>query len=108
MSGPVIIKTTGGFVENGSIINNFGVDTTLSLICTSVYQNENIEWIRLNTSGNVEQELLNSPHSSTITFTNPTDDFTSIFRCKSNNTLLFKDVSIINRECIRASRYNYM
>ena len=102
MLGPVIIRNSGEDVENGSIINDFGVNATdleLSLTCTSVYQNEIVEWIRVDITGNVEQELSNNSHSSTITFTNPTDDFNSTYRCKSNNTLLYKDVYIINRKC---------
>ena len=100
-SGPVIIRSSGGDVENRSIINNFlanGTDAELSLTCTSVYQNEIVEWIMLNISGNVELEVSNNSYSSTITFTRPAEDFTSIFRCKSNSTLLFKDVAIFKRK----------
>ena len=100
-SGPVIIRSSGGDIENGSIINDFvvnGTDTKLSLTCTSVYQNEIVEWIMLNIFGNVEQELSSNSYSSTITFTHPTDDFNSTFRCKSNNTLLYKDVFITKRK----------
>ena len=100
-SGPVIIKSSGGEVENRSIINNFmanGTDAELSLTCTSIYQNEIVEWIMLNISGNAELDVSNNSYSSTITFALPTDDFTSIFRCKSNNTLLFKDVVIFKRK----------
>jgi len=80
-----------------------GTDSKITLTCTSVYQNENVEWImHLNISGNVKQEHLNDSHSSTITFINPSDDFASIFRCKSNDTLLYKDVYIIKRKCVHA------
>ena len=47
-------------------------------------------------AGNVEQEQSNNSHSSTISFAQPSDDFNSTFRCKSNNTLLYKDVFITN------------
>ena len=100
-SGPVIIRSSGGEVENRSIINNFvanETDAELSLTCTSLYQNEIVEWMMLNISGNAELEVSNNSYSSTITFALPTDDFTSIFRCKSNNTLLFKDVAIFKRK----------
>ena len=100
-SGPVVIRNSGGDVENRSIINNFVVNETdaeLSLTCTSVYQNEIVEWVMLNISGNVELEVSNNSYSSTITFAHPTDSFTSISRCKSNNTLLYKDVAIFKRK----------
>ena len=100
-SGPVIIRSVGEDVVNQSIINDFstnGTDAELSLTCTSVYQNEMVEWVMLNMSGNVELEVSDNPYSSTITFTNPSDGFTSIFRCKSNNTLLYKDVAVFNRK----------
>ena len=99
--GPVIVRSSGGDVENGSIINDFvvnGTDAELSLTCTSVYQNEIVEWIKLNMAGNVEQEQSNDSHLSTISFVQPSDDFNSTFRCKSNNTLLYKDVVITNRK----------
>jgi len=79
-----------------------GTDSKLTLTCTSVHQNEIVEWIMLNISGNVEQEHSNYSYSSTITFINPSDDFASIFRCKSNDTLLYKDVDIIKRKCMLA------
>ena len=102
--GPVIIRSNGGDIENRSIINDFvinGTEIELFLTCTSVYQNEIVEWITLNIFGNVEQEQSNDSHSSTITFTQPTDDFNSTFRCKSRNTLLFKDVIITKRKCMQ-------
>ena len=77
-----------------------GTDTKLSLACTSVYQNEIVEWIRLNITGNVEQEQSSDIYSSIINFVNPTDDLYSTFRCKSSNTLLYKDVHITKRKCI--------
>ena len=101
LTGPVIIRSSGGDVEDGSVINAFVVnetDTELSLTCTSVFQNEIVEWIRLNMAGNVEQEQSNDSHLSTISFALPSDDFNSTFRCKSNNTLLYKDVFITNRK----------
>ena len=99
--GPVVIRSSGGDVENGSIINNFVInetDSKLSLTCTSVYQNEIVEWIRLNISGTVEQEQSNNSYLSTITFANPSDDFNSIFRCISRNTLLYKDITVTKRK----------
>ena len=103
-SGPVIIRSSGGDIENRSIINDFvvnGTDNELFLTCTSVYEDEIVEWIKLNIFGNVDQEQSNDSHSSTITFTQPTDDFNSTFRCKSSNTLLFKDVIITKRKCMQ-------
>ena len=91
---------------NKSIINDFVVnetDTALSLTCTSIYQNEIVEWIMLNMAGNVEQEKSNDSHSSTISFAQPSDDFNSTFRCISQNTLLYKDVFITKRKCIFAA-----
>ena len=88
---------------NRSIINDFvfiGTDTKLSLTCTSIYQNEIVEWIRLNMVGSVTQEQSSDFYSLTINFINPTEDFYSTFRCKSNNTLLYKDVHITKRKCI--------
>ena len=99
--GPVVIRSSGGDVENGSIINNFVVnetDSKLSLTCTSIYQNEIVEWIRLDISGTVEQEQSNNSYLSTITFANPSNDFTSIFRCISRNTLMYKDVTVTKRK----------
>ena len=97
-TGPVIIRSSAD-VENGSIINDFafnGNDTKLSLTCTSVYQNEIVEWIKMD--GNVEEERSSTLYLSTISFINPTDDFNTTFRCKSHNTLLYKDVFITNRK----------
>ena len=97
--GPVVIRSSGGDVENGSIINDFVVnetDSKLSLTCTSIYQNEIVEWIRI--SGTVEQEQSNNSYLSTITFANPSNDFISIFRCISRNTLLYKDVTVTKRK----------
>ena len=102
-TGPVIIRSSGGDVVNRSIINDFvvnGTDTELSLTCTSVYQNEIIEWIRLNITGNVEQVPSSNPYSSTIMLAHPSEDYYSTFRCKSQNTLLYKDVVITKRKCI--------
>ena len=99
--GPVIIRSSGGDVENGSIINDFmanETDSKLSLTCTSIYQNEIVQWIGLNISGTVEQEQSNNSYSSTITFANPSKDFTAIFRCISRNTLLFKNVTVTKRK----------
>ena len=98
--GPVIIRSNGGDIEDRSIINFVinGTDNELSLTCTSIYQNEIVEWIMLNMAGNVEQEQSNDSHSSTISFAQPSDDFNSTFRCKSNNTLLYKDVFITSRK----------
>ena len=99
-TGPVIIRSSGD-VENGSIINDFafnGNNTKLSLTCTSVYQNEIVEWIKI--GGNVEQEQSSILYLSTISFINATDDFNTTFRCKSRNTLLYKDVFITNRKCM--------
>ena len=96
--GPVVIQSSGGDVENQSIINEFvfnGTDSKLSLTCTSIYQNEIIELIRLNTFGSAEEEQSYSSYSYNITFINPTDDFMSILRCKSKNTRLYKDVTVI-------------
>lgn len=76
---------------------NNGTDFTLFLTCTSVYQNEIVEWIILNISGNVERQYSNTSYSSTITFVNPSNDFTSVYRCRSNDTGLYKDVSVIER-----------
>ena len=73
-----------------------GTDSKLSLICTSIYQNEIVEWITLNTSGSVEEkQSYNSDSYNNITFLNPTDNFMSMLRCKSKNTLLYKDVTVI-------------
>ena len=91
---------------NKSIINDFVVnetDTALSLTCTSIYQNEIVEWIMLNMAGNVEQEKSSDSYSSTISFAQPSDDFNSTFRCISQNTLLYKDVFITKRKCIFAA-----
>jgi len=102
---PVIIRSSGGDIENGSIINDFvanGTDSKLTMTCTSVYQNEIVEWIMLNISGNVKQEHSDDSHSSNITFINPSDNFASIFRCKSNDTLLYKDVYVLKRKCMHA------
>ena len=88
---------------NRSIINDFvvnGTDNELSLTCTSVYQNEIVEWIRLNITGNVDQEQSSNPYSSTIMLAHPSEDYYSTFRCKSQNTLLYKDVVITKRKCI--------
>ena len=104
--GPVIVRGSGGDIENRSIINNFvvnGTNTELSLICTSVYQNEIVEWIRLNTIGSVEQEQSNSTQVSTITFAQPSENFNSTLRCISHTTLLYKDVVITNRKSIYAT-----
>ena len=90
---------------NGSVINDFefnGNDTTLSLGCTSVYENEIVQWIEISMSGSVEQELSSNSQSSIITFVNPTDNFSSTFRCISNNTLLYKDVYITKSKCMHA------
>ena len=98
--GPVIIRSSEGNVEDRSIINFVanGTDTDLSLTCTSVYQNEIVEWIRLNMVGSVEQDQSSDSYSSTLSFSQPSDDFNSTFRCRSNNTLLYKDVFITNRK----------
>ena len=77
-----------------------GTDNELSLTCTSIYKNEIVEWIMLNITGNIEQELLSNPYSPTITFSHPSEDLYSTLRCKSQNTLLYKDVFITNRKCI--------
>ena len=109
-TGPVIIRSSGD-VENRSIINDFvdnGTDTELSLTCTSVYQNEIVEWIRLNNTGSVEQEQSNNSQSSSITFAHPSEDFYSTFRCISRNTLLYKDVFITKRKCMYATYITYM
>ena len=109
-TGPVIIRSSGD-VENRSIINDFvdnGTDTELSLTCTSVYQNEIVEWIRLNNTGSVEQEQSNNSQSSSITFAHPSEDFYSTFRCISQNTLLYKDVFITKRKCMYAMYITYM
>ena len=109
ISGPVIIRSSGGDVENRSIINDFRMNSTdfkLSLTCTSIYQNEIVEWIRVDITGNVEQELSNNSHSSTIMFTNPSEHFISTFRCNSSNTGLYKDVSIMKRKYIHAIYIN--
>ena len=101
-TGPVIIRSSGDVV-NGSIINDFafnGNDTKLSLTCTSVYQNEIVEWIKIDMGGNVEQKQSSTLYLSIISFVNPTDDFNTTLRCKSHNTLLYKDVFITNRKCI--------
>ena len=103
---PVIIRSSGGDVVNRSIINDFvvnGTDTELSLTCTSVYQNEIVEWIRLNITGDVEQEQSSNSQSSSITFAHPSEDFYSTFRCISRNTLLYKDVFITKRKCMHAT-----
>ena len=103
-TGPVIIRSSGGDIENRSIINDFvinGTETELSLTCTSIYKNEIVEWIMLNIIGNVEQEPSSNSYSSTIIFSHPSEDLYSTFRCKSQNTLLYKDVFITNRKCIR-------
>jgi len=105
VSRPVVIRSSGGDAENRSIINDFianGTDSILTLTCTSVHQNEIVEWIMLNISGNVEQKYSDNSYSSTITFINPSDDFASLLRCKSNDTLLYKDVDIIKRKCLLA------
>ena len=105
-TGPVIIRGSGGDVVDGSVINNFvanGADTELSLTCTSVYQNEIVEWIRFNITGDVEQEQLSDSQSSIITLANPSDGFNSAFRCKSNNTLLYKDVFVTIRKFMCAT-----
>ena len=104
---PVIIRSSGGDVVNRSIINDFvvnGTDTELSLTCTSVYQNEIVEWIRLNITGNVDQEQSSNPYSSTIMLAHPSEDYYSAFRCISQNTLLYKDVSITKRKCVHTSK----
>ena len=104
---PVIVRSSGGDVEDGSIINYFvdnGTHIKLSLTCTSVYQNEILEWIELSSSGIVKQEYSNNSHSSNISFVNPSDDFTSIFRCKSKSTSFYKDVSIIKRKYMSCNR----
>ena len=80
-----------------------GTDTKLSLTCTSVYQNEIVEWMRLNMAGNVEQEQSSDSQSSIITFVNPSDGFNSTFRCKSNNTLLYRDVFVTIRKYMYAT-----
>ena len=80
-----------------------GTDSELSLTCTSVYQNEIVEWIRLNIIGSVEQEQSNNSQSSTITFEQPSENFNSTFRCISQNTLLYKDVVITKRKCMYAT-----
>ena len=100
-TGPVIIRSSGGDVENGSIINNFvtnGTDTKLSLTCTSVYQNEIVEWNKIDMGCDVEQEQSNTSYSSTISFVKQTNDCNITFRCRSKNTLLYKDVIITNRK----------
>ena len=75
-----------------------GADIELSLTCTSMYQNEIVEWVALNISGKVELKVSNVSYSSTITFARPADNFISVFRCKSTNNLLFKDVAVIKRK----------
>ena len=102
-AGPVIIRSSGGDIENRSIINDFvinGTETELSLTCTSIYKNEIVEWIMLNITANVEQEPSSNPYSPTITFSHPSEDLYSTFRCKSQNTLLYKDVFITKRKCM--------
>ena len=102
-TGPVIIRSSGGDIENRSIINDFvinGTDNELSLTCTSIYKNEIVGWIMLNITGNIVQELLSNPYSPTITFSHPSEDLYSTFRCKSQNTLLYKDVFITKRKCM--------
>ena len=97
---PVIIRSSGGDVKDGSIINYFvdnGTHIKLSLTCTSVYQNEILEWIELSSSGTVKQEYSNNSHSSNITFVNPSNNLT-FFRCKSKSTSFFKNVSITKRK----------
>ena len=48
-------------------------------------------------------ELSNDSNSRTITFINPTDNFTSLIRCQSNarNTSLYKNVTVIKSKCMQ-------
>ena len=80
-----------------------GTDTKLSLTCTSVYQNEIVEWNKIDMGCDVEQEQSNNSQSSTITFKQPSENFNSTFRCISQNTLLYKDVVITKRKYMYAT-----
>ena len=111
LTGPVIIRSSGVDVVNRSIINDFvvnGTDAELSLTCTSVYQNEIVEWIRLNNTGIVDQVLSTNPYSSTIMLAHPSEDYYSTFRCKSQNTLLYKDVVITKRKCVHTNKCTFV
>ena len=77
-----------------------GTDNELSLTCTSIYRNEIVEWIMLNITGNFQLQLSSNPYSYKITFSHPSEDLYSTFRCKSQNTLLYKDVFITKRKCM--------
>ena len=53
-----------------------------------------VEWIMINQTGTVQRQITNTSNvSSTLTFTNPSDDFTSYMRCISNY-ILYKDVFV--------------
>ena len=82
---PVIISD-GGKVENQSIVNDFNNDDILELMCRSDNMFDVVEWIMINQTGTVQKHITNTSNvSSTLTFSNPSDDFTSQMRCTSNN-----------------------
>jgi len=94
-TGPVILSD-GGNVENQAIINDFINNNTLTLTCTSDNMLDVVEWIIVNQTGMVHSFFSDiSNVSSTITFTNASDNFTSYMRCSSNNGYLSKEAYIV-------------
>jgi len=91
---PVIISD-GGNVTNQSVVNDFTSGGTLTLTCTSDHQFDIVEWVMINQNGTVQkQSTATSNVSSTLTFSNPSDDFISQMRCISNN-ILYRDVLVV-------------
>ena len=68
----------------------------LTLICTSDHMFDVVKWTMINQTGTAQRQFANTSNvSSTLTFTNPSDDFRSYMRCISNNGTVYKDVFII-------------
>ena len=94
--GPVIISD-GGSVENQSIVNDFSNNNSLTITCTSDDTcMSDVLWVIINQTGTVEKHFTNiSNVSSSVTFINPSNNFTSYLRCGfSHHSYLHKDVFI--------------
>ena len=94
-----IIGSSGGDVENRSIINNFSASGELQLICASTEGYEYPEWMLLKQTGTFQQNIVcNTDYHCYLMLSNPSDDLSLQLRCQSGDNFLYKDVTVIKRK----------
>jgi len=90
-----VITCNGGKVEDGSIINYFNIEDTLTLTCKSLNKLDSVTWKIVNLSGNVQLHTRRfSDSTSRITFWSSISNFSAHIRCSSNRGLSHKSVTV--------------